>query len=276
MDFPRNRKAIHGSEGLRVLGIVGLDYCGSTVISNVLSGLPGTVNVGESHWILDRGIGCTECAKKPCPIFTPLLLSKLKGAVLEEENWWGIISQETGAELIVSSDKLPKHYERFGVPDYLMFVHKDPRANIYSWCRRKFLSKDDSDAILTSEQIDSGISWWLSVTGTIVDWLENQDSDISVVNLEAFAENPREMIRGISSWVAMEYDPSTIEYWTRELHYIGGNHSVKRMDQNRYFYNRISIDERWKIHISESDAKRIANNGEISMLLERANRCSQL
>ena len=38
---------------MRSLGIIGLDYCGSTLISNVLSGLPaGVYNAGESHWIL--------------------------------------------------------------------------------------------------------------------------------------------------------------------------------------------------------------------------------
>ena len=84
------------------------------------------------------------------------------------------------------------------------------------------------------------------------------------------------MVRGISSWVSMEYDPSTIEYWLRELHYIGGNPSVKRMDHNRYFFNTISIDERWKNHISEKDSIRISNNDEIASLLERAEKCANL
>ena len=92
---------------MQVIGIVGLDYCGSTVISNVLSGLPGAVNVGESHWIVDRGIGCKECGTKSCPVFTNRLLSRLRNEDTKSGHWWEIISEETGAEINISSDKLP-------------------------------------------------------------------------------------------------------------------------------------------------------------------------
>ena len=115
---------------MQVLGIVGLDYCGSTVISNVLSGLPGAINVGESHWIIDREIGCKECGRKPCPVFTNRLLFRLRNEEISSGLWWEIISKETGSDLIISSDKLPKHYDRFGTPEFILFVHKDPRANI--------------------------------------------------------------------------------------------------------------------------------------------------
>ncbi len=261
---------------MQVLGIVGLDYCGSTVITNVLSGLPGAVNVGESHWIIDREIGCKECGRKPCPVFTNRLLTQLRTEDLFPGRWWEIISNETGAELIISSDKLPKHYDRFGTPDLLVFVYKDPRANIYSWCKRKFQSSKDSERLFSNEEINLGIEWWKTVTRTIVEWLENQVCEIAVVGLEDFARNPREMVRGISTWIASDFDSSSVEYWQRELHYIGGNHSVKRMNPNRHFYNRISIDDRWTTRISEEDAARILKSSEISSLLERAKKTSQI
>tara|TARA_B100000945_G_C20354286_1_gene583823 strand:- start:343 stop:1128 length:786 start_codon:yes stop_codon:yes gene_type:complete len=261
---------------MQVLGIVGLDYCGSTVISNVLSGLPGTVNVGESHWIIDRGIGCKECGRKPCPIFTNRLLSRLRNEDIDSGMWWEIISKETGSELIISSDKLPKHYDRFGTPDFLLFVHKDPRANIYSWCKRKFSSSYESESIFSTEEINSGIEWWKKVTRDIVEWMEEQTCEIAVISLEDFARNPREMVRGISTWVASDFDPSTVEFWRRELHYIGGNHSVKRMNPDRHFFNRIDIDERWKEGISDTDSSRIMQSREINSLLERAKKTSQI
>jgi len=259
---------------MQVLGIVGLDYCGSTVISNVLSGLPGAINVGESHWIVDRNIGCRECGKKLCPLFSNRLLSRLRSKEISDGKWWDIISQETGVELIISSDKLPKHYDRFGVPDFLIFVYKDPRANIFSWCKRKFISDDSPNRKFTSEEIMQGIDWWIKISTNIVDWLENQQSEIAIVKLEDFVKNPKEMTRGISTWVATDFDPSIIDYWKRELHYIGGNHSVKRMDKNRHFYNKISVDERWKNHISKGDEILISESREINSLLRRANECS--
>ncbi len=261
---------------MQVLGIVGLDYCGSTVISNVLSGLPGAVNVGESHWIIDRKIGCKECGKKPCPVFTNRLLSRLRIADTNDESWWEIIFEETGSETIISSDKLPKHYDRFGTPEYLLFVYKDPRANIYSWCKRKFPSRNESGSTFSSEEISSGIEWWIKVTEDMVQWLENQDCEIATISLEDFARNPREMVKGISTWIATDFDPTTIEFWRRELHYIGGNHSVKRMNPDRHFFNKIDIDERWKERISDQDSMRIIESKEINSLLERANMASKI
>ena len=38
---------------ITTIGIVGLDYCGSTLINNILSGLPDCIGAGETHWIID-------------------------------------------------------------------------------------------------------------------------------------------------------------------------------------------------------------------------------
>ena len=84
---------------------------------------------------------------------------------------------------------------------------------------------------------------------------ENQDCEIATVSLEDFARNPREMVKGISSWIATDFDPTTIEFWRRDLHYIGGNHSVKRMNPERHFFKKIDIDERWKERISDTDSR---------------------
>jgi len=95
-------------------------------------------------------------------------------------------------------------------------------------------------------------------------------------NIKKSARKPREMVRGISTWIASDFDPASIEFWRRELHYVGGNHSVKRMDPNRHFFNRIDIDERWKKRISEEDSTRIIESIEINSLLERAKQTSQI
>ena len=155
-------------------------------------------------------------------------------------------------------------------------MYKDPRANIYSWCKRKFPSRNESGSTFSSEEISSGIEWWIKVTEDMVQWLENQDCEIATISLEDFARNPREMVKGISTWIATDFDPTTIEFWRRELHYIGGNHSVKRMNPDRHFFNKIDIDERWKERISDQDSMRIIESKEINSLLERANMASKI
>ena len=255
---------------MRSLGIVGLDYCGSTLVSNILSSLPGVLNVGESHWIIDRGLGCRECHNKPCPIFTIPMLEDLKSCDFSRENWWTVISRHTDADLIISTDKLPKHFDSFGVPDNLLFLHKNPKSNIVSWCKRKFpkTSIDDS-MIFSSTELDEGINWWLEISNRILNWLEKQDREISILSLEDFSQDPRGMTMSLCGWLGIEFDPTSINFWDRELHYIGGNHSVKRLSPDRHFYRRIAVDERWKDHLLDSDAKRIDEHVEISFILER-------
>ena len=84
------------------------------------------------------------------------------------------------------------------------------------------------------------------------------------------------MVKGISSWIATDFDPTTIEFWRRDLHYIGGNHSVKRMNPERHFFKKIDIDERWKERISDTDSMRIIESKEINSLLERAKVASKI
>ena len=251
---------------MRSLGIIGLDYCGSTLISNVLSGLPGVYNAGESHWILDRNLGCRECHRSPCPVFSENLLHRLRSMDLQKMNWWEEIGLQVGAEMVVSSDKLPRHFERFGVPDYLLYLHKAPESNIVSWCKRKFNSHDNLQNRFTTEQINKGIDWWSRVSKDNLEWLSNQKSSLSELSLEEFSENPKSSLRVICSWLGIEYEPSAIEFWNRELHYIGGNHSVKRTSPDNHFYNRIVQDRRWESMISDSDRYSIQNNEEIKSI----------
>ena len=255
---------------MRSLGIVGLDYCGSTLVSNVLSSLPGVLNIGESHWIIDRGLGCRECHNKPCPIFTTSMLEDLKKFDSSKESWWDVISRHSDADLIISSDKLPKHFDFFGVPDNLLFLYKDPKSNIVSWCKRKFPKTLIDDSILFSKtELEEGIKWWIEISTQILNWLNLQDREISILSLEDFSLDPKAMTMSLCGWLGIEFDPASINFWDRGLHYIGGNHSVKRLSPDRHFYRRIAIDERWKNHLSNSDANRINEHVEIASILER-------
>ena len=254
---------------LRTMGIVGLDYCGSTLVSNVLSSLPGVLNIGESHWIIDRNLGCRECHNKPCPVFTNSMLYELRNLDFSKKSWWDTISNHTDADMIISSDKLPKHYELFGVPDKLLFLYKNPNSNIESWCRRKFSKNSSEKYNYSDNQIEAGIKWWLDISERLVEWTENQNRDKSILSLEEFAENPRAMTMSLCGWLGLEFDPSSLDYWNRDLHYIGGNHSVKRLEPNRHFFQRITVDKRWKDHLSSDQINTIDNHRAINEIMTR-------
>lgn len=270
------------------VGIVGLDYCGSTLINNILSGLPGCIGVGESHWIIDQGRHkhqtghCKECWTQPCPVFTENTCRLLQNeGSLEPGQWWQIIAESAGADVIVSADKRPKHYVRFGIPDKILMMIKDPRSHIVSWCRRKFppVEKSDVEAYhkgevgdgLLDEQFTKGLNHWVRETQTHLDWCIETDKPVTVVSLESLALDDESILKEIADWIGVDYDPAALRYWETDLHYIGSNHSVKRMGKERYFFKTIKLDERWKQALSDEQANRIMDDARVIELLKRLN-----
>jgi len=268
------------------VGIVGLDYCGSTVINNILSGLHNCIGVGETHWIVDKDKNpnqsgrCTECFKAPCPVFTTNVLERMCAAdSIKSGDWWRIIGQSAGVEIVISGDKRPHHYERFGIPDKLLLVVKDPRSHIVSWARRKFPPDEKSKVMayhmgetefsLDPVHFDTALKFWLRETRKHITWCINSGRPLAVISLESFVADSENILAEISNWLETPYDSKALNYWETDLHYIGSNHSVKRMDSKRYFFKQIKKDERWKTSLSESQAEAVISNQGVIEQLER-------
>ncbi|MBJ62745.1 MAG: hypothetical protein CMB57_05760 [Euryarchaeota archaeon] len=264
---------MQGIVSSKVLGIIGLDYSGSTLLTNILSGLPDTVNTGESHWIIDRNLGCKECGNQPCPIYTQEMMNELRELSIPTTEWWNVIASHSNSKLIISSDKRPRHYDRLGHPNHVILLIKDPRANITSWCSRKFNDAKREDEFFTNEQVERGLVWWYKLHKEAIDWLEENEIPTTVLFLEDFVSNQRERLSSIAEIFSMslndEQKTNALQFWERQLHYIGGNHSVKRLDKNRYFYKSIKIDERWKNRLSDESQHEILVDRRVSIVNKR-------
>lgn len=277
------------------VGIVGLDYCGSTLINNILSGLPNCIGVGETHWVVDKeknpnqsGL-CTECYGRPtssnpvqirCPVFTPQVLERMcDDESIERGDWWSIIGESAGVDIVISGDKRPHHYERFGIPDMLLLVVKDPRSHIVSWARRKFppdekseiqaYHRGDAENSLETEQFDAALTHWIRETRKHITWCINSGRPLVVISLESFVVNSENILREVSDWLNTPFDPKALNFWETDLHYIGSNHSVKRMDKNRYFFQKIKLDQRWKNTLNLEQANSVVSNEAVIQQLER-------
>jgi len=266
------------------VGIVGLDYCGSTLINNVLSGLPGCIGVGESHWIIDHEKSkkknvdrCTECGSSDCPVFTTEVISNLrKEENLTNGNWWSIIAESSNSDYVISGDKRPFHYERLGVPDKLIFAIKDPRAHLVSWAIRKFHSEKLQDynkgisvIELSDDDFNFSLNFWIRETRKHITWSLSQEKPIIAVSLESFIEDDSKELEIISKWMGCEFDESALNYWETDLHYIGGNHSVKRLGDERYFFKKLRLDKRWQQVLSSDQQNQIYNDPVIREQLDR-------
>jgi hypothetical protein len=255
-------------------------------MNNILSGLPGCIGVGESHWIVDRvrnerqsGL-CTECYQTPCPVFTDNVYELLGDeSVLEAGEWWRVIAESADAEVIISADKRPRHFDRFGVPDKLLLMMKDPRSHIVSWCKRKFPPEEKAEVQayhrgeagneLTEDQFTTALNFWVRETRKHIDWCQAADRDLGVVSLESFVSDGEEVLSSIAEWMGVDNDIAALRFWETELHYIGSNHSVKRMRKDRHFFKTIKLDERWKQVLSDEQANRIMDDERVINLLER-------
>jgi len=205
-------------------------------------------------------------------------------SALEEGEWWRVIAESADAKVIISADKRPRHFDRFGVPDKLLLMMKDPRSHIVSWCRRKFPPEEKAEVQayhrgeagneLTEEQFMSALNFWVRETRKHIDWCQAADRDLGVVSLESLVSDGEEVLRSIAEWMGVENDKAALRFWETELHYIGSNHSVKRMPKDRHFFKTIKLDERWKQVLSDEQAKRIMDDERVVSLLERLNSLS--
>ena len=270
---------------ITTIGIVGLDYCGSTLMNNILSGLPDCIGGGETHWIIDsqnhpnqRG-RCTECYNEECPVFSEELIQTLQAMdITGDGRWWREISKASGCKFVISGDKRPHHYDRFGVPDKLLFMVKDPRAHIVSWANRKFLQPDQNlkdynqgktNLILDQEQFNQAFMTWLRETRKHISWCIETRKDFAVISLDYFVSNGEEMLSKIAQWIGTSFDVKALEYWDTDLHYIGSNHSVKRMKKDRYFFKEVKKDKRWEKVLTSEQSNLIINHDKVHYQLNR-------
>ena len=273
------------TQDFTTIGIVGLDYCGSTLMNNILSGLPSCIGAGETHWIIDsknnanqRG-RCTECYTQNCPVFSDQLLENMNAETFTNDGtWWRRIGDSSKCSYVISADKRPHHYDRFGVPDKLLFMIKDPRAHIVSWSKRKFLKPDQDlkkynqggDAFtLNDEQFNEAFTTWLRDTRKHISWCLETKKELAVVSLEYFVENDEQVLKDIAEWIGTEFDVKALEYWNTDLHYIGSNHSVKRLNKDRYFFKQVKRDRRWENVLTKEQSDFIIGHEKVQYQLNR-------
>ena len=142
---------------------------------------------------------------------------------------------------------------------------------LYSWkFLHRFLIRNnyifEENVHFTSE---TALKFWLRETRKHITWCINSGMPLAVISLESFVADSENLLRDISNWLETPYDSKALNYWETDLHYIGSNHSVKRMDPKRYFFKQIKIDERWKTSLSEAQAATVISNQGVIDQLDR-------
>jgi len=254
----------------KTIGIVGLDYCGSTLLNYIWDGIPGIFGAGESHWVVDKPeINCRQCNRPQCLVWKPETREKLPQA-LDDGGWWEALREMAQADIVVSSDKKPVHYEQFGVPSRLVFSFKEPLAHIFSRAAVKMGETDAAVNIeIDDEVLDDAVTWWVDETNATLDWLAEQKLDFKVIKMERMVDAPEDHLKAFCKWAGMEYDARALTFWKKRHHYMGGNHSLSRLKRSYYFFRKIKKDERWKDCFTQEQVDRILGEEDVQAVTER-------
>ena len=228
-----------------IIGIIGASYCGSTLVSVILDGLPGVAAVGETHCILEKETSnmwnCRTCGND-CEYLTDEFFDRLRK---DPSNWWEkFIRQmnmpasrlrrgdaERGIRHIVASEKWFAIYDKLGLPDIALLVWRDPVSWCCSWLMHRAL-KSKSDVTLgelrpSDEDIRGAVFSWTNFYSNALMWIKSRRLARNVfLHFDKLANDPYRELERLCILLGIEYSSSAINYASMEHHHIRGNGCV--------------------------------------------------
>lgn len=235
----------------KVLGILGANYCGSTILDMVLNSHPDVVGVGEINFIVDKWfkpqngvarVGCEAChfKKTKCP------LMPIEDFPFRAKDVHRILGQRAGTEWVVDSSKDTRVFEHYEAKQsaeeykYVVLVKK-PEAAAASYEKHyRPANPPWAPGAPASPSGDAISHTWCAHYERILDFIQTRS--YRVFRFEDFAQNPMSVLEEIASFMGlpMLFDP--IHYGDAPDHRIAGNYAVKR-DKRPVGYS-----EGWKKH----------------------------
>jgi len=161
---------------MKIIGIVGASFCGSTLFGRVLSSLPGVIYPGELHWLLDphRVPLCYKCGHG-CPIYGRSAERRITPQNIYEQ----VAEAEGGCDVLVSGDKSLDHYQRYKRrADYYILLTRDVMSHVASLAR-------------TEKSFTAAATAWSLWHLRTIPQLENQKTPVLCVSIERFLQNPQ-------------------------------------------------------------------------------------
>jgi tetratricopeptide (TPR) repeat protein len=216
----------------RHVSILGVSYCGSTLLSLVLGALPCVANVGESHWLLEPRPGkstnaynltsegfeqCVWCGAD-CPVVTDDLRRRLAD---QPQAFYQILGDAHAAEIIVSADKNYPHVVRRdpGLHNDAIIAFRHPLRNWRSHARRNGRT-DDAARLKYLER-------WAMAYTNFLDNFPNTGAKI-LVDFDDFLINSEKVLKRLCFALNLPFSAEALRYWSIRQHCVGGNREVRQ------------------------------------------------
>jgi hypothetical protein len=212
---------------MKVVGIIGLDRCGSTVLARLLEMLKGARTAGECHWLVDapasgklstriRGWQISrQCVVHgdACPIFKPdFVFGPHRPNTLYSD-----VGLKMGASTLISTDKTPRHFRRF-VPSGGMtgvVLHKRPEQAFCSAILGENMTAEDA------------AQKWVSFYWQTIKWAPGFCKDVIYLSYEDVIERPWRILRVVGEAIDAEVIPGPL-HLRSNYHFFGGNLKAHR------------------------------------------------
>lgn len=252
----------------RTIGIVGRDFCGSTMLLRLLSCIDGVDVGGELHWLTDvppsgevktraGWVVSRECTihGSECPVFT----KEFTSARHAQKDLYTEVAEAMGASVLVSADKMTSHYSRF-VKRHKMdaiVLFKAPEAQAHS-----DMKNEGQDFL---ESLDT----WASTYDLIIKWAigEKFPKRAVFVSYEALAADPLLLMETLCRVLDLSAPPSDLLERFANADTDEGYHCIGCSPHSRD-RSSVSVDEGWRPTLTD-EQKRLCQHGTAARVLDR-------
>lgn len=254
---------------MRTIGIVGRDFCGSTLLSRMMAAIPDVASVGEIHWLLHaplrrgRCLVCDPTDVPPPKIHTPATSIRCKiftkdfiTSGLRERTLYRRTLEQFGRGVLVTSDKSVAHLNRFGnVEDTECIV-----------LVRSVYGTTASDIRRGVRSVQKSVDHWEEVYKRTLAWSKKSRHRV-VLTYERLVEDPIGIMNRLSSELNLQKMAKSDLLSGSEYHHVGGNHLAIATTEVR-------SDNRWKTELSDGNKKIIGSRSEVHALYEKLRKMS--
>jgi hypothetical protein len=259
----------------RHIAICGVSFCGSTLMDQLLEGIPGVSSIGESVWLTlsyvegqprtrnfsqAHGPGIQECnhCGQACEFLTPNFRNALG---LNPVDWYFRIAERLGTKILVSADK--------NLPKVVLFdpelrlqalvVFKSPKQ---AWASNYTKMKAGLSPNAYFEAMMKYMGVWKQAYSNLTHVFNPRDGRV-FLDFDRFADAPEAKFRSLTRVLDLEYDPGALAQ-PGPGHSIGGNsNAIRRASAAEY---RIEVRPLGEAAIPADHAEWIDNQADLTEL----------
>ena len=228
-------------EKTQIVGVIGRDFCGSTLLLRLMSSVKGVEGAGELHWLLSIPHGgtvmtragwlisrkCVQCGVN-CPVFTEEFLAQR----IAPSALYQAVAQKMNARVLVVSDKRPRHYSSMAksgdIDGIVMF--KMPESAVMSDIRRERRS------------VVQSVTGYVELYKKIIEWAPRFCKRTLYLLYEDLAKKPVTMTKRVLENLGIDGEMAH-GYSEIDHHHIGGNPDAHRK-------KKVVLDDKWKRGLS--------------------------